>query len=130
MGDFNVWSALLKVVLTFGLLFLTLKMVCRLHGPRMGGGGLGGRARRPGMPRPVEVIGRSQLGRSSSVAVVRVGERCLALGVTDQNISVLTEVELGEADLTPPPPAGTQGQVPQPSWRELVETLRERTVRR
>ena len=122
MGDFNVLGAIIKVALTFGLLFLTLKLVARVNGRGL-------RVRTSaGAPRPVELVGRTSLGRSASVALVRMGERCFALGVTEQKVNVLSEVEI---DLTPPPPpAGTQGPVVRPSWRELVESLRERTVRR
>jgi flagellar biogenesis protein FliO len=124
MGDFSVIGTLVKVVATFGLLLLTLKLVGRFYGvgrtgvarPRAGGG--------PAV-RPVEILSRTTLGRNSSVAVVRMGERCFALGVTDQEINLLTEVEI---DLTPPP-AGTQVVETRPSWRELVESLREKTVR-
>ena len=132
MADFSVIGTLVKVVATFGLLFLTLKMVGRFYGTgRSGMPGFGGGGRTRGgvvTARPVEVIGRTSLGRNSSVTVVRMGERCFALGVTDQTINLLTEVDI---DLTPapPPPAGTQVVETRPSWRELVESLREKTVR-
>jgi hypothetical protein len=58
--------------------------------------------------------------------VVRLGSRCFALGVTEQQINVIAEVDI---DLGEPEPAGTQVVVSRPSWREVVETLRERTVR-
>ena len=137
MDGVDVVGSIVKVVLIFGLLWLTLRFVGRLNGaPR---GPVVGR-RRAAAPRPVEVIGRSPLGRTSSVAVVRLGDRCFALGVTEQQVRLLTEVEV---DLTAPEPSGTAGlpeafppipagtQVPgsRPSWRDLVETLRERTVR-
>jgi flagellar biogenesis protein FliO len=130
MTDFSVIGTLVKVVATFGLLFLTLKMVGRFYGT----GRIGGSTRvRPGaVARPVEVVGRTTLGRNSTVTVVRMGDKCFALGVTEQSVSLLTEVDI---DLTPPPapttqpPAGTQVVETRPSWRELVESLREKTVR-
>lgn len=121
MGDFDVLGSVLKVVATFGLLFLTLRLVGRFNGVRPRTGGKGGAA-----ARPVELVGRSTLGRTSSVAVVRLGSRCFALGVTEQQINVIAEVDI---DLSEPEPAGTQVVVSRPSWREVVETLRERTVR-
>lgn len=42
----------------------------------------------------MEVVARQGLGRSSAVAVVRVGEQALVLGVTEQQITLL-----GNADL-------------------------------
>ncbi len=126
MADFSVIGTLVKVVATFGLLFLTLKLVGRFYGAGRGASAL---RVRPGVTaRPVEVLGRTSLGRNASVTVVRMGERCFALGVTDQEVNLLTEVDI---DLTPPPPppAGTQVVDTRPSWRELVESLREKTVR-
>ena len=120
--DFSVIGTLVKVAATFGLLFLTLKLVARFYGTNRTV------RTRSGTPaRPVEVVGRTTIGRNASVAVVRMGERCFALGVTEQKVNLLTEVEI---DLTPPPPAGTQVVETRPSWRELVESLREKTVRR
>jgi flagellar biogenesis protein FliO len=122
MGDIDVVGSIIKVVATFGLLFVTLRVVGRLNGVRpRPSGGKGGRAQRP-----VELVGRSSLGRSASVAVVRLGERCFALGVTEQHINLIAEVEI---DLSDPEPAGTLAPETRPSWRDLVENLRERTVR-
>lgn len=46
----------------------------------------------------VEVLERKALSRGSSVAVVRVGNRVLALGVSDTNVCVLSELpEAAEA---------------------------------
>lgn len=44
-----------------------------------------------------EVVARQPLSRAASVVVVRVGERTLVLGVTEQQVSLLTETELPEA---------------------------------
>jgi len=122
MGDFNVLGSILKVLATFALLYATLRLVGRMNGARPRTGGRGAKT-----IRPVEVVGRSSLGRSASVALVRLGSRCFALGVTDQHINLIAEVEI---DLDEPEPAGTQATDPRPSWREVVETLRDRTVRR
>jgi flagellar biogenesis protein FliO len=122
MADIDVLGSVLKVAATFALLFVTLRVVGRLNGsrPRIGG-------RTDQAARPVELVGRSSLGRSASVAVVRFGERCFALGVTDQRINLIAEVEI---DLSAPEPAGTPALENRPSWRDLIENLRERTVRR
>jgi flagellar protein FliO/FliZ len=39
----------------------------------------------------LEVVARQQLGRSAAVTVVRVGERTLVLGVTDNQVSLLAD---------------------------------------
>jgi flagellar protein FliO/FliZ len=50
---------------------------------------LGGRA-----AGTVAVLARQQLSRNASVAVVKVGERTLVLGVTDANVTLLVEAQL------------------------------------
>lgn len=121
MADFDVLGSILKVLATFGLLFVTLRLVGRFNGSRPRAAGKGDRS-----SRPVELVGRSSLGRSSSVALVRLGSRCFALGVTEQHINLIAEVDI---DLDEPEPAGTQAPDPRSSWREVLETLRDRTVR-
>ncbi|HZQ87396.1 MAG TPA: flagellar biosynthetic protein FliO [Acidimicrobiales bacterium] len=126
---------LLKVVVVFGLLFVTLRVVGRLHVRK---------SRPSGRGTSVEVLSRSSLSRNSSVVLVRIADRRLALGVTDQSVHVLTEVTPaddggdGNPDADPDAtssfhtalPARTQGNADRPTWRELVESVRERTVRR
>jgi flagellar biogenesis protein FliO len=71
----------------------------------------------------VEVLSRQTLGRASQVAVIRVTGRVLLLGVTDQGVRVLTELEPREDTPSPAMPAQLAGG-------SLLEALRERTVRR
>ena len=84
----------------------------------------------------VEVITRHGLGRTSSLAVVRLGGRALVLGVTEHQVTLLTEVDPAELDALPDSddtlagPAGPgigPGALP---WKVTLEQLRERTVRR
>jgi flagellar protein FliO/FliZ len=84
----------------------------------------------------VEVITRHGLGRTSSLAVVRLGGRALVLGVTEHQVTLLTEVDPAELDAPPDSddmlvgPAGPRigaGALP---WKVTLEQLRERTVRR
>lgn len=42
----------------------------------------------------IDVLGRQSLSRTSSVAVVRVADTALVVGVTDSNVRVLHEVDL------------------------------------
>ncbi|MBG0818494.1 flagellar biosynthetic protein FliO [Planomonospora sp. ID82291] len=105
------------------------------------------------------VVARQQLTRNSSVAVVRVTDRALVLGVTDGQVTLLAEADLeaveryGEhsgqripvslpavlpsADSSPAD-AGTAGQGPGAlagsalsprTWKTALEILRERTAR-
>ena len=54
----------------------------------------GGRAKATQL---IDVLGRQALSRNASVAVVRVGEQALVVGVTDAQVSVLAETDLGAA---------------------------------
>ena len=84
----------------------------------------------------VEVVARHGLSRTSSLAVVRFGGRALVLGVTEHQVTLLTEVDPAELDAPPDPddtfagPAGPgigAGALP---WKVALEQLRDRTVRR
>jgi flagellar protein FliO/FliZ len=114
---------LVKVGLVFGLLFVTLRVVGKLHnsGPKLG-------ARKDGAV--LQVLGRQSLGRNADVTVVALGDRTLVLGVTEHNVSVVTELA---TTVTDAPilelPARTQASSSVPTWRDLLESLRERTVR-
>jgi len=91
-------------------------------------------ARRLGRSNPIEVIGRRSMTKSASVAVVRMGERVLVLGITDSQVSVLAEAQPGDV---PELAIGEDGRTPSlgqassgPPWKQLIDSLRERTVRR
>ncbi|GAA1800970.1 hypothetical protein GCM10009682_23290 [Luedemannella flava] len=94
------------------------------------------------------VLARQQLGRNSSVAVVRVVDRAIVLGVTDAQVSLLGEADLAALEKAAAPqerrdavqvgaparaaaPLGRlDGSVLSPkTWRALGDALRERTVR-
>lgn len=119
MGGLALMGGAVKLALVMGLLFVTLRLVGRVNG-RTGS--------RPGDP--VRVVSRSALGRRASLVVVRVGARQLVLGVTEQCVNVVTEVAAAGDPEEEAAPAGTPAAGEHPSWRELLETVRERTVRR
>jgi flagellar biogenesis protein FliO len=119
MAGLSVVGSMLKVIAVLVLFWFTLRGLGRLHG--QGGA-------RPGVgPRPVEVIGRTGVGRRSAVVVVRLGKTYHALGVTEENVTLLGPVDIDQPEA---PPAGTQVPVLRPSWKEVVGRLQERTVRR
>jgi flagellar biosynthetic protein FliO len=80
----------------------------------------------------IELIARRPLGRNSSVAVVRVGERSLVLGVTEHQVTNLGEVEFDEIDViednTRTVSSGPNG--PASAWTTMLEQMRNRTARR
>ena len=103
----------------------------------------------------IEIIARQRMGRTSTVNVVRVGDVVLVVGATEEQVTLLAEVdgEAVEAALrervpsraratdddderpavpTSRPAAGAlSGSVlDRDGWGSLVNQLRERTVRR
>ncbi|WGX97833.1 flagellar biosynthetic protein FliO [Nocardioides sp. L-11A] len=62
----------------------------------------------------IQVVQRQALGRGQGVAVVSVGTRILVLGTTEQQITLLAEVEPDEIglDQTPPEPGTEPAGVP------------------
>jgi flagellar protein FliO/FliZ len=62
---------------------------------------LGRRLRRGGRIKDtclIDVLSRQQLTRTASVAVVRVGDKALVIGVTDTGVNVLGETDLEAAE--------------------------------
>ena len=163
MGDPSLFSALVRVAIVMALLFGTLRVIGRITGRRAPGGGrgvvrrnLGGGA---GTRRLVEVLDRQNLGKTTSIALVRIGDRRIALGVTEQRIDVLLQLDpepealeapdddhdevidvidlttssLGElsslGDLSTPAAARMRAVTPARPWKDQIEDLRERTIR-
>jgi flagellar protein FliO/FliZ len=133
----------LSLAVVIGLMWLTARA---LRGAAGRGAGV------------VEVVARQQIGRGSAVAVVRVADKGLVLGVTDGHVTLLGETDLlaVEASRTDTRrtalPAGDSADLPRrivvhndaasvrgpldgsilspQTWRRTVHTLRERTVRK
>ncbi|MGE0879203.1 MAG: flagellar biosynthetic protein FliO [Acidimicrobiia bacterium] len=91
----------------------------------------------------LEVLARQPLGRSSSMVVVRVGEKAIVLGVTEQHVSVLTEAEAsafapkaatidldGGSYAGPGTARDAAGSGEEKTRTSFVDALREKTVRR
>ncbi|MEV1289862.1 flagellar biosynthetic protein FliO [Micromonospora sp. NPDC049679] len=116
--------------------------------------GLAKLARRPLSGRggaALAVISRQQLTRGSSVALLRVVDRALVVGITDGQVTLLAETDLAAVErqlqepaeqraaveLEPHPadpearPGRLDGSLLSPAtWVRTVNLLRERTVRR
>lgn len=135
--DVSLLTLLVRVVVSLGVVLAVMAAAAAVL-RRSGVAGAASVGRR-GMRRrslPLEVIARHGLSRNSSLAIVRLGERALVLGVTEHQITLLTELDPAELDATPDPdqqfagPAGPgmgAGTLP---WKVAIEQLRERTVRR
>ncbi|WP_245817244.1 FliO/MopB family protein [Geodermatophilus saharensis] len=99
----------------------------------------------------VEVVAHQRMGRASTVNVLRIADRVLVVGATEQQVTLLAELdgEAVEATLAERAEAGAAGRPPalhatpgrvggavagsvldRGAWSALVGQLRERTVRR
>ncbi|MEV4274380.1 flagellar biosynthetic protein FliO [Actinoplanes xinjiangensis] len=101
------------------------------------------------------VLNRQQLSRASAVAVVRVADRALVLGITDQHVSLLGETDIDAFEIEPQEhrdhmevePGGLAATLPgrhpmslggrldgsllsPKTWTATIEFLRDRTTRR
>lgn len=96
----------------------------------------------------LEVVERKALGKGSSIAIVRVGDETLTVGITDSTITLLghAEIELDASDEAAAPASAAAGAtvvslVPAESAasavvvptgearRSLLDSLRDKTVR-
>jgi flagellar protein FliO/FliZ len=101
----------------------------------------------------LSVLNRQQLSRGAAVTVVRVADRAMILGVTDQQVSLLGEADLedfelhqtahrdrlpiagGDLELPAPHPEPARGRLdgsilsPR-TWTSTIDFLRDRTTRR
>ena len=80
----------------------------------------------------IEQLSRRHMGRNSSIAVIRVGEKAMVVGVTDQRITKLDDAEVDEIDLNEGANwTAPSGALPSPAtaWKAMLDQLRNRTVR-
>ena len=123
-----------RMALSLGVVLLVVAGLARLARQR---GGLGfGPVRRA----KLDVLVRQPVAKAATLAVVRVGGRDLLVGITPSTISLLLDTEEGSlvpAAGTEEEPVGlqgmgsaTQGMFPSSPWKVMLESLRERTVRR
>lgn len=134
MADASVVAIVIRVVLAVAVVLALMVLAARLTRKVSGVGGFMDRSQ-------LTLVARQQLGKSTSVAVVRSGTRTLVLGVTETNITLLSEHDTPtEAPniaspqlLAPhdgPRTARRGGHRPGPPRTNFVEMLRERTIRR
>ena len=142
MGDVSVFALMLRLVVSLGVVLALMALAAKLLARSSGG-----RIARTARQVPIQVVARHSLGKNSSVAVVHAAGRALIVGVTDAQVTLLGEgdIEL----LTEPAPeedataitaaAGTRSPWAMPGksgaaafspWTAMLDTLRDRTVRR
>ncbi|UOY03930.1 flagellar biosynthetic protein FliO [Blastococcus sp. PRF04-17] len=102
----------------------------------------------------IEIVARQRMGRTSTVNVVRVGDVVLVVGATEEQVTLLAEVDPESVDLVLHPAAADEDGDDEPAahrpalvarstspalagsvfdrngWGSLVNQMRERTVRR
>jgi flagellar protein FliO/FliZ len=116
-----------SLLVVVGLLWLLGKVVRRPLSGRAAGA--------------LAVLARQQVSRGATVALVRVVDRALILGVTDGQVTLLGETDLAALSVpvhteehreTVPVQAGRlDGSVLSPhTWTQTMEFLRSRTARR
>jgi flagellar protein FliO/FliZ len=79
----------------------------------------------------LELVARKPLGRNASIAVVRVGERSLVVGVTEHQVTNLGEIEEADIELyednTWTVSSGANGSTS--AWKTMLDQMRQRTAR-
>lgn len=145
MLDTSVFALLLRLVVSLAVviaLMILLAAALRKRGILLGTPGSSGGGRRRSSPLlQVDVLARRALGRNAQVAVVRTAGRTLVLGVTDHQVTMLLDTEIGDfdADGLEVLPEGAQGtgfagtvgrNRSGSAWKATLDAVRERTVRR
>ncbi len=133
----------LRLVVSLGIVLALMWLAARLVRGSTAGRALG----------VVELLARQPVGRGSSVAVLRVADRALVVGVTDTQVTLIGETDLATIEVAreqaeaaaavrgtgtsaggrPGTGAGgpLAGSVLSPgTWRRAIDAVRERTVRR
>lgn len=90
--DPGVYSAVAKMLSALGVVILlaygALYALRRMMGKRHGGGSNSS----------LEVLQTTHVGQHKTISLVRVGQRSVLVGVTDQQISTLTELDAQETE--------------------------------
>jgi flagellar protein FliO/FliZ len=138
---------IVRLVLSLGFIAVVLLFAARMAKKRGLGQGNG----------LIEVLARQRMGRASTVNVVRIGDVVLVVGATEEQVTLLAEVDAETVEaalaerraplraapdgpgtpgvLVPRGPRATSGALAgsvfdRNGWGSLVNQLRERTVRK
>src|SRR5688500_20149311 len=96
MEDVSVFSLFARLLVAMAVVLGLMYFAARALKNR----GIAGPRR--GRPVPIELLARQGLGRTASVALVRTSGKVLVLGVTEMNVSLLVEDDIGTNDLVGP----------------------------
>ncbi len=84
MSGVSTIELLIRMIVSLAVIGGLLWFIQQVGRKRLGGLGRSATA-------PIEVTSRKQLSRTSSIALVRVGERNILIGVTDAGVSLIAE---------------------------------------
>jgi flagellar protein FliO/FliZ len=128
--DVSLLSLLARLVVSMGVVLGVMALAAAALRRRGGGGVAGGRGPSPRL----EVVARQNLGRNAALTLVRTGDQDMLLGVTDSAVTLLAARDVPEVELHSPEAPGTVSgwgpNAPSSAWKVVLDTLRERTVRR
>ena len=117
----------LRTVLSLLVVLAIVFAASRLLGRASGQGGSG----------VLDVLARQALGRTASVAIVRVADRAYVLGVTESQITLLDDTDLAPLSelIAASRPAKKAAALPGSifsagTWHQGIEAVRDRTARR
>jgi flagellar protein FliO/FliZ len=131
-----------RMLLVLGLIIGVLMVLARYGKKWQQGGGLAGRGAKPAGR--IDVLSRRSLGRHISLLVVRVAGRTLLVGQSNQQMTLLAELDgdewvepaaptatqgLGHDNLLAPRTASGAGGDSPGAWDAFMDRLREMTVR-
>jgi len=134
LGAASVVGLAFRLVLSLGVVLAVIAVLVWIAKTRAGSLRLG--IAHAGSP--LSIRGRVQLTRTSTVALIEVGEQALLVAAWEQGVEVLAR----GADLLPPPPEDNEGSGddrtssrsgldrPDTARTTLIEALREWSVRR
>lgn len=114
----DVSSLITRMVLSLGVVLLVIWAA--VHALQK----ISGRSIKPGGAQShIRVLDRTYLAPKKAVYVVKIGSRSLAVGVTDNQITPLTELDPEETNLAYPTHMSSEGM---PSFANLLKDVRTR----
>ncbi len=129
MGSASTAMLFVRLIMSLGVVIGLMWIAANVLRKR----GIAGTAGRGGVRGPnLEMVARKPLGRNASIAVVRIGERSLVVGITEHQVTNLGEIDGAEIELdednTWTVSSGANGSGS--AWKTMLEQMRNRTARR
>ena len=129
MADASTFAMLLRLLLSLAVvigLMWAAATVLKKRGFAPAGN------RRAAKSVQIEMLAKRGMGRNTSIAVVRVGDRSMVVGITDHQVTKLDDADIEDIDFE----EDAIGTAPQVSagtgspWKMMLDQMRAKTVRR